>query len=161
MLPSCCYNLEMEKLEWSALEYEDRERSPDWFWALGIIVITGTIAAVIFRDYFFAVLLILSGFLLGFFATKKPEDVFYELNDAGLKIRNRLYTYESMRSFWVQVGAKPTLFINSGRVFMPILTIPIHEEMAESIHSVLMSKNVPEQEMQEHPTEKIMEVLGF
>ena len=30
----------MEKLEWSALEYEEKERSRDWFWALGIIVAT-------------------------------------------------------------------------------------------------------------------------
>src|SRR5258706_15804151 len=106
----------MEKLEWSALEYEERERSPDWFWALGIIVATSSIAAIIFGNYFFAALLILSGVLLGFFAIKKPDLVTYELNNKGLKIRNRLYPYENIKSFWVQVdrsgetNLKPMLF---------------------------------------------------
>ena len=156
-----------EKLSWSALEYEDKERSKDWFWALGIIVITGSVAAIIFNDYFFAALLVLSGILLGFFAIRKPETIFYELNNQGLKIGNRVYPYENIKSFWVQIeqpeqiNIKPFLFIHSERIFMPIITIPIVETMAEEIHFMLLSKNVAEVEMKEHPTDKIMEVLGF
>ena len=81
----------MEKLEWSALEYEDKERSPDWFWALGIIIVTSSLASIIYSNYFFAALLVLSGILLGFFAKKKPDTVLYELNEKGLKIRTRFY----------------------------------------------------------------------
>ena len=93
----------MDKLEWSALEYEERERSADWFWALGIIVVCGVAAAAIFGNYFFAALLLLSGVLLGFFAVKKPDTVSYELNAKGLKIRNQIYSYENIKSFWVQI----------------------------------------------------------
>ena len=159
-----------EKLSWTVLEYEEKDRSPDWFWALGIIVVTSSIAAIIFGNYFFAVLLILSGLLLGFFAIKKPDTVTYELNARGLKIRNRLYPYENIKSFWVQLDMKretnqeilkPILFIHSERVFMPILSIPIYEELAQDIHSIMLSQNVAEVEMKEHPSEKIMEVLGF
>ena len=144
-----------------------RDRSPDWFWALGVIVVTSSIAAIIFENYFFAALLILSGLLLGFFAIKKPDVVTYELNEKGLKIRNRLYPYENIKSFWVQldtsgkINVKPILFINSERAFMPILSIPIDETMAEEIHSIMLSQNIAEIEMKEHPSEKIMEVLGF
>ena len=119
------------------------------------------------RNYFFAALLVLSGLLLGFFAVKKPDVVAYEINAQGLKIRNRLYPYENIKSFWVQLGAspetniKPILFINSERAFMPILSIPIEEIMAEKIHSIMLEKNVTEKEMKEHPSEKIMEALGF
>lgn len=157
----------MDKLEWSALEYEEKERSADWFWALGIIVVTSSIAAIIYANYFFAVLLILSGCLLGFFAIKKPEMVFYELNNQGLKIKTRLYLYENIKSFWVQTERsgekklKPTLFIKSQRAFMPIISIPIENNLAENIRSILLSKNVPEEEMKEHMSEKIMESLGF
>ena len=157
-----------ENLNWSALEYEEKEKSKDWFWALGVIVITGSIAAIIFSDYFFAALLVISGILLGFFAIKKPETIFYELNDKGLKIGNRLYLYENIKSFWIQIekskqinNKEPLLFIHSERIFMPIITIPIVEIMAEEIHSKLLSKNIAEVEMKVHPSEKIMEVLGF
>jgi hypothetical protein len=156
-----------EKINWSALEYEDKERSQDWFWALGIIVATSAVAAIIFSDYFFAGLLILSGLFLGFFAIKKPEMISYELNNAGLRIRNRLYPYEKIKSFWVQVGTernsviKPLLFIHSQRIFMPIIAIPIAENMAEEIHAFMLAQNIAEVEMKEHPSEKIMEALGF
>lgn len=156
-----------ETLNWSALEYEEKERSPDWFWALGIIIVTSAIASIIFGNYFFAVLLVLSGVLLGFFAVKKPDIVPYELNTKGLIIRNRLYPYENIKSFWVQLdpsgetNLKPMLFIHSERAFMPIISVPINETMAQDIHSIMLSQNIPEVEMREHPSEKIMEVLGF
>ncbi|MDD5720995.1 MAG: hypothetical protein PHT16_00910 [Candidatus Pacebacteria bacterium] len=156
-----------EKLVWSALEYEEKDRTSDWFWALGIIVVTSSIASIIFENYFFAALIILAGILLGFFAIKKPDTITYELNQKGLIIRNRLYPFENIKSFWVQLGEhpeagiKPILFIHSERAFMPILSIPIAEAIAEDIHSIMLSKNIPEVEMKEHASEKIMEALGF
>jgi len=156
-----------DKLSWSALEYEEKERSQDWFWALGIIVATSSIASIIFENYFFAALLVLSGLLLGFFATKKPGTVAYELNNKGLKIGNRLYPYENIKSFWVQLDTsgetnlKPLLFIHSERAFMPIISIPIDEIIAVKIHSILLERNIAEVEMKEHLSEKIMEILGF
>jgi len=155
------------KLVWSAWEYEEKERSRDWFWALGVIVVTSSLASVIFENYFFAALLVLSGTLLGFFAVKKPDMVTYELNQKGLKIRDRLYPYENIKSFWIQVGTegeinlKPIFFIHSERVFMPILSITINETLAPDIHATMLAKNIAEVEMKEHASEKIMEVLGF
>lgn len=163
----------MEELKWSALEYEERERSTDWFWALGIIVVTSSIASIIYNNYFFAALLLISGMLLGFFAIKKPDVILYELKKEGLKIRTRLYPYENIKSFWVQtdtteetnlpkqIGLKPILFIKSQRVFMPIIEIPIEDIMAYDIRSIMLSKNVVEEKMKEHPSSKIMESLGF
>lgn len=158
---------ENEKLIWSALEYEEKERSRDWFWALGIIVVTSSLASIIFGNYFFAAILILSGFLLGFFAIKKPDTITYELNEKGLTIRNRLYLYENIKSFWVQMDTReetdlrPTLFIHCERAFMPIISIPINETIAGDVHSIMFSRNIAEVEMKEHISDKIMEVLGF
>ena len=158
---------EDDKLIWSALEYEEKERSRDWFWALGIIVVTSSIASIIFGNYFFATLLIIAGLLLGFFALKKPDIVTYELNSKGLKIHNRLYPYESIKAFWVQAdftpgsAVKPVFFVHSERAFMPILSIPIDMNIAEDIHSKMSGQNISEVEMREHPGDRIMEVLGF
>jgi hypothetical protein len=156
-----------KELVWSALEYEEKERSQDWFWALGIIIVTSSIASIIFESYFFAVLLILGGLLLGFFAAKKPDLITYELNDNGLKIGSRLYPYENIKAFWLQADftpgsdVKPIFFIHSERAFMPILSIPINLDIAEDIHSTMSEKEIAEVEMKEHPSEKIMDALGF
>ena len=155
---------------WSKEEYEERERSPDWFWALGIVVATSSIASIIFENYFFATLLVVSGILLWHFANRPPSMIDYELNQKGLKIGTRFYPYGNIKSFWVQiphpdhpdqVDFKPTLFIKSERFFIPIISIPIDYEDAETIHSIMTSKDVIEEEMKDHPSEKIMDVLGF
>jgi hypothetical protein len=158
----------MEKLEWSALEYDEKERGSDWFWALGIIVVCGSVASIIYGNYFFAVILILGGVLLRFFATKKPEMVSYELNSKGLKINNQLFPYENIKSFFVQTESpdgkgevRPMLFIHSQRFFLPIISIPIDIDMAENIRSLILEKEVAEEKMQEHTSEKIMNSLGF
>lgn len=157
------------KLEWSAPEYEEKERSNDWFWALGIIIVAGSITAIIFANYFFAALLVISGVLLGFFTIKKPKMVLYELNEKGLKIKTRLYPYEKIKSFWVEkdssttlrAGKQPLLFIKSERFFMPVISIPIEYIQADNIRDMFLKKEVIEEKMKEHPYEKIMEHLGF
>lgn len=43
---------ESNKIEWSALEYEDKERGSDWYFALGIIVVAGSVASIILEIIF-------------------------------------------------------------------------------------------------------------
>lgn len=156
-----------EKIEWSELEYEEKERSVDWFWALGVIVVAGSIASILFKNYFFAMLLIISGIMLGFFAIKKPEVVPYELNNKGFKIKNRLYPFDTIKSFYVQIKVpnteiiKPTLFIKSDRILLPVLSIPIEINSAKKIREIMLSQKIVEEVMKEHPSDKIMENLGF
>ena len=150
------------KLEWTALEYEEKERGNDWFWALGVIVLASAITSFIYANYFFGLFLIIGGILLGVFAVKKPDLVFYELNEKGLKIRNRLFPYTNIKSFWIKKDLeKSTLFIKSERLFMPIISMPINQNSAEEIKNIMLSENVSEEEMKEHVSEKIMDSLGF
>ncbi|MEI7765636.1 MAG: hypothetical protein WCI93_03585, partial [bacterium] len=109
-----------------------------------------------------------AGLLLGFYAVKKPDMVYYELNDKGLKIRNRIYPYDKIKAFWVQrteneegLPMVPALFIRSERFLVPIFSVPIEEESIEIVHKTMLAHNVLEVEMKEHVSEKIMESLGF
>jgi hypothetical protein len=165
----------METLKWQALEYEEKDMTSDWFWALGVIIVTGSIASMIYHNYFFATLIVLGGLLLGFFAKKKPEMVSFELNKKGLKIREQLYPYLNIKSFYIQtenkndedissaqpVALKPILFIRTERIFLPIIEIPIENRLAQDIHSIFTENSILEEEMKEHPSQKIMEFLGF
>ena len=151
----------MEKFEWSALEYEERERTGDSLWALGIIICASGIASIIFGNYFFAGLIVIAGSLLWFYAKKKPDFVHYELGEKGIRIRDRIYPYENIKGFFAQKESAPALFIRTERGFMPMIAIPIDLDWAEDMGEFMLSKNIPEEEMREHLSEKIMEVLGF
>ena len=96
------------------------------------------------------------------FAIKKPDLVFYEINNKGLKIRNRLFPYKNIKAFWVKRdGDKPTLFIKSERLFMPIISMPIKPSLVEEVHNFMTYNEVKEEEIKEHISEKIMEFLDF
>lgn len=150
-----------DKLTWSALEYEERERTTDWFWAFGVIVITSSLTAIIYSNYFFAVLILLSGALLYFFSKKTPELIEYELNHKGLKIKSSLYPYDNIKSFYVQLDETPMLFVKTERLYMPVLSIPIEYTLADDVYAIFMSKKVMEEEMHEHASEKIIRTLGL
>ena len=151
-----------QKLEWTALEYEEKERGNDWFWALGVIVVASSITSFIYGNSFFGLFLIISGILLAIFAIKKPDLVFYEINEKGLKIRNRLFPYKNIKSFWVKnTDLKSTLFIKSERLFMPIISLPIKPDLSQAVRNFMLLGGVIEEEIKEHPSEKIMESLGF
>lgn len=152
---------ESNKIEWSALEYEDKERGSDWYFALGIIVVAGSVASIIFGNYFFAGLLVLGGLLLGFFAKKKPDTIYYELGEKGLRMQNRIYPYDSIKSFYIETEGHPMFIFRSDRFFMPIIAIPVDEEIGEAIRYVMLEKSIPEEKMSEHSSVKIMDRLGF
>ena len=65
--------MEENKITWSAFEYEHKEKNNDWFWALGIIIVAGALTSLIYGNYFFAMLLIIGGVLMGYFAKKTPR----------------------------------------------------------------------------------------
>jgi len=150
-----------EKINWSALEYEHKERGNDWFWALGIVVVAGSATSIIYENYFFALLLIIGALTMVMYTIKRPELVEYEINQKGLVIKKHLFPYESFKTFWVKAEVNPTLFVKTTRIFMPIIPVPINTENAEVIRQIMLSKNIMEEEIKEHPSEKIMDFLGF
>lgn len=151
----------MGNLKWSVIEYEERDRSKDWYWALGIIVVAGSITSIIFANYFFAVFLFLAGGSIAMLALKKPEMVDYEIGAEGLRIKNQIYLYKHVKSFFVRDDERPLLFIKSDRVFMPIVQIPLGDQNPEQVREIMLSSNIKEEEMKEHFGEKVMDHLGF
>ncbi len=147
--------------KWEALEYEEKERSTDWFWALGIIMLAGSIASIIYKNYFFAILILIGGGMFWYFALKKPEHVSYELGDKGFKIQHEFIGYEKMIAFHIKVDMHPILLIKSKRFFSPITAIPVNEDDIEKIKEILLSKNIPDEEMEHHPYDKIIDTLGI
>ena len=151
----------MDNLEWSLPEYEDKERSRDWYWTFGIIIFCASITSIIYNNYFFAALLILGGLLLGYFSIRKPRIVYHKLGEKGLIIGNNLYLYKTIKSFSIQMSPRPMLVVHSARAFMPIITVPIEEEMIPLIEEIMLYNEVPEENIKPHSAETIMDSLGF
>src|SRR3989338_1468556 len=109
---------ENKELAWEILEHEQKKRSPDWFWAIGIITVSTSVIAIIANNILFAVFILLGAGTLILHNLQKTERVRFEINQKGIKIKNYLYAYNQLKSFWI---TNNKILIKSDRFFAPIL----------------------------------------
>jgi|TARA_Y100000310_G_scaffold342803_1_gene447527 hypothetical protein len=150
------------RIHWKAFEYEHKEKSPDWFWALGIIAVAVAVTAIILNNVLLAILVLVGAFTLALYAAKKPDEASFELNDRGVVINKRMYPYQTLESFCVldEEDESPKLLIKSKKILMPHIVIPISNVHPTEVHSHLITY-LEEEEQDEPFSHKIMEYLGF
>jgi hypothetical protein len=149
------------ELGWRALEYDYHERSPDWFWAVGIITIALSITAVILHDVLFALVIVLSGFVLSLYAARPPKEIDITLNEKGVRVEKVFYPYHTLESFWLEENETSSrILIKSQRLVMPYIILPIGDADPEDVHEYLLH-HLPEVFHSESVFHKLMEYIGF
>lgn len=145
--------------EWEGREYEHREKSSDWYWALGILAAAGIIAAVLFGNYLLAVLIIAAALAIGLHAAKEPPVHRFALTREGLVIGSDLHRYDRMRSFsvleYLEGDPAPVLSIKTESWFTPHLVVPLEGVDADALYAYLLERI---EEAEHHPT--VVDVLG-
>jgi len=150
-------------IEWEALEYDPKKRSVDWYWAMGTIAVASSVASIIFKNLLFGIFILIGVFTLIIINLQKPEMIKYIIDKNGVRIKDILYPYEKLKHFWVKYDDEKKIYnllLLSERKIMPILVIPLPEKKEGFIKETL--KNfLPEKEITEPISEKIMDRLGF
>lgn len=150
-----------EIIQWKAYEYNHREKSPDWFWAVGIIAFSAAAAAVIFNNTIFAIFIILSAFTLSMYAARKPSLINIEINNKGIIVDKYIYLYQNIEKFWVaERQSGNVLIIKSVKKALPYTTISAEQVELEEIREYL-SRRIKEEELTEPLVQTITEYLGF
>ena len=148
--------------KWEAPEFEYKEKTSDWFWAVGIIALSAATTAYLLNDPLFSVVIIIGAVALALHSNKKPQLINYELDDRGVVIRDYRYLYSSLECFFVEWNGiqKPQIIIKSKKTFMFEIFIPIEGYHPDEIRAFLL-QFLPEEELHEPLSHKVMEYLGF
>lgn len=148
--------------EWQAPEYEHYEKTPDWYWGLGVIAVALIAVALYLNNLLFVFVIIIGAFAIALYAVRKPETVALALTERGIKIGNQLYPYQTLKHFWVhEEGDRRALFVESAKPLVPLITIPLPDEItAERVRDMLL-QFLPEEEIVEPASHRIMELLRF
>ena len=116
-------------LEWEGREYDHNPKSTDWYWALGIIAVAGTIAAILFGNYLLAVLVAIATISLALHAAKQPPLHRFRLVEQGIVIGEELHPFKRMLSFSVLEDIEgmlpPMISIKTESWLSPHLIIPL------------------------------------
>ena len=147
---------------WEAPEHRHIEKTSDWFWILGIIAISASVASIIFQNVLFAVVILLATTTMFITAHRKPREIEFEVSIRGVRIDNALYPYATLDSYYLDEENKidPQLIVKSKKLFVPLLIIPIPVNHIDDIEDMVSSR-LPEEFMEEPLSHRILEFLGF
>lgn len=148
-------------LEWQDYEYTPTEKTSDWFWTVGLVGFTAVIIAFVFKNFLFAIVLLISTFTVMLFGAREPEIIRFEVTRRGLKAKNNLYPFDSLQSFALKDHEEPhKLMIESNRLFLPHIIIPLGDANPAQVRNIL-SQFLPEVPFEESLIDEWAERLGF
>lgn len=157
----CVAKRENFRISWEAHEYEHKERTTDWFWAVGIVAVAGAVASIIFGNVIFGILLILCVFSLVLFINRPPEIIEVALTEHGIERGTVLYPYSTLHSFWVdEIHPHKKIILKSKKIFMPLIVVPLGEASGEQVRRTLI-RMLPEEPLRLPFLETILEYFGF
>ena len=150
------------KISWKALEYKRKEKTADWYWAVVLISLAMVVASFILHNALFAILIIISTGILMSFSMTAPKTVNISINQKGLTVGKEMYPFATLDSFWVESadGEDQKILLKSKKLIMPLIAIPLEEHHHLDVREFLLNY-LPEVEMHEPLSQKIMEKLGF
>ena len=84
------------------------------------------------------------------------------INQKGITVEKEMYPFATLESFWVesQDEENQKILLKSKKLLMPLITIPLEEHHHLDVREFLL-QYLPEEEMHEPLSQKIMERLGF
>ncbi len=151
------------EFSWDTYEYEHREKSTDWYWALGILVVVGATIAFISKNLLFGFLILMGGFMVGLFASKKNDPLSVEVSMRGVVINGRPMNFTDIKAFWMYrnpFGIRK-LVLKTNRNLAPMISLPLPDDMRAAELREFLLEHVPEQELQESFVDLLLERIGF
>ena len=149
------------KLHWRAAEYVFFEKNADWYWILGIIVVSLIFIAFLLGNFLFAIFTALAGFTIAVLSIREPETLDYEVNESGVKVAGDLYPYSTLDFFWIdEDGPVTVLIVESKKVTMRHIVIPLENINSNDLR-IFLEEYIPEEFIERPFSQRLMERVGF
>lgn len=150
------------KISWQALEYKRKEKTADWYWAVILIALAMAVTAFFLHNIFFGILIIISTAILLSFSIVAPKLIDVSIDQKGVYLGKQMYPFATLDSFWVENRDEEDqkILLKSKKAIMPLVIIPLEEHNHLDVREFLL-QYLPEVEMHEPLSQKIMERLGF
>jgi hypothetical protein len=148
-------------ISWNAPEHFYVEKSPDWYWAVGIITLAIAAVTIILGNIITGIFVLVAAVALVIHASQPPRIVYHEINDRGLIVHDKFYSFLTLESFWIPHDEFPAkIILKSRKLLMPYIVLFIDELDPEEIREVML-RYIAETEHHEHFLHKVFERCGF
>lgn len=149
------------EVEWHASEYIHHEKGMMWFVVLAGITVLGAGVALLLQQWSFAVLIVVMGVALGFFANRPPREIHYQIGRDGVSVGAKTFPFSQFRAFGVlSEGAFYSIRLRPTKRFAPSVSLIFAESEGEKIFDALAAR-LPAEEVRQDPIEELMRKLRF
>jgi len=151
-----------QEMVWSVTTHEHRERSTDWYWALGLVGVAGAVASVFFGNAMLAIIIVLGLGSIGVLAVRGPREHLVKIDERTLTIDGTRYPFSSILSFWVEHDTDtPRLFMTLGGVIAPHFSLTLDSRSQAADVREHLRRHIKEEEQGPHLGEHLAEIFGL
>lgn len=154
--------INIDSIEWQAMEYEHKEHSNDFLWGVGLIALVGFGLAVWTGNYVFAIFIMIAGATLILFSIRKPGEIKCSIEKKGMSLGRDVFPWEKIKSFNISKGENDSkLFIEIDKYFLPTYTIVIPNEKIGVIKENLLKIIDQNKNLKDSRSMMFMDKIGF
>lgn len=151
------------EIKWRAAEYEYFEKSINWYAFVILATITLVIMALVQGNFFFAVFMVIAGFMVTTLGKKKPKVLDLTINDKGVGIgKDDFFLYEELEGFSVRENDNKLneIIIKKETTLNPFVKLRIDSKMTEKAKEIL-ERNLEENDYKESAVDTFSDFLRF
>jgi hypothetical protein len=151
-----------QEISWTASEFIAHDKDMSWYGGLGVVAAALMLLTfVITGDYISSGIVLIMIACFGIFAARKPRTLPYRVDEAGLHIDKKTYSYHELKSFsLIQEGGVRSIQLMPLKRFMPPISIYMDPADEEKIIDVL-ANYLPMEQCEQELIEKLMRRLRF
>ena len=151
----------VEQVSWSASEYIAHSKGLSWFviLGLGLFVFIAVVFAVT-HDIFASLMIGVAGATFGVFAARPPRVLEYSVDNHGINIGQKFYSYGDFKSFALVDEGPPAIMLLPLKRFLPPITVFYEANQEDKILDVL-ADFLPHEEKQPDVVDRLMSRIRF
>lgn len=132
-------------IAWIAPEHHDHDRGKFWHVIMTGILLAAVITAFVHNAWTFSLALLAAGFAYYTGHKEKNEHLEVKISEIGIKVGDRKYSYNKIRSFWVHYDPPiaKTLNLKIADDLAGEVTIQLHGQNPAEVREFLIDK-IPE-----------------
>jgi hypothetical protein len=156
---------ETQGISWQVGTHEHKERTPDWYWGLGLGALVAAGLSLFFGNLLFALIIIIGASSIGALVARGPREHWVKIDGRGVALDGTLYRWNTIQSFWIERPTEserePRLLVTTTGIFSPQLVIPLDNTTRAQNVRTHLRRFAEEEEQEPHIGEHLAELFGL
>lgn len=147
-------------IRWQAQEYPHSTKEKSWYWTIGIVAVAVAIAAIILKDYLFALIAVIGGFTVMLVGSARPPRHTYSLTENGFSIGREVIPYDKIKRFAISEDDPRHLTLET-LTLIGVIKAPLAGADFRAIRTELKNRDIQEEDRLDEFVDRLAKTIGL